>query len=388
MDDVLNITERDRRWSKIRAVMQKRLLDCLIIWGSHGLYRNYSGNLRYLSNSGAEGYMLFPLQDEPTLFGFTIARTPWVADFRGGHPVYSKAISERIRELRLEKARIGLLDLSGYCGEASFPHATYVALSNRFPDAQFEDATDILVEARMVKSPAEISCIEYACEIAEKAIKTILDTAKPGVKDLEVKAKMMDTLFREGSEPGTMILYHSGKQFSHGGEAGAWTPANPRVLELGDIIHTEFDASYCGYKAQFNQPFSLGKPNDNWQRIFDVALESINSGLSVLRPGLSVGDWIAAFVYPIVKAGFVRRTPNFHGLGLSIEEPFGDFPAQPNYYTNTTRILEPGMVFEIEPPVISPNQRIGTTIGCPILITNNGYRFLSKNWKPEVKIIG
>ncbi len=388
MDNVLDIIERDRRWKNVRSEMQKRGFDCLIIYSSHGLYRNYSGNFRYLTNSGAEGYLLFPAEGNPTIFSFTMGWSPWVADFRGGHPVYSKAISERVRDLHLERSRFGLLDLTGYCGEASFPHASYVGLSNNFPNAQLEDATDILVEARMIKSQAEITCIERACEIAEKTIKVIIETAKPGVRDFEVKAKMMDTLFREGSEPGTMILYHSGKQLSHGGEAGAWTPANYRVLDTGDILHTEFDASYFGYKAQFNQPFSLGKPSNDWQRIFDVAIESVNSGLSVVRPGINVGDWIAAFACPIVKAGFVRRTPNFHGLGLTIEEPMGDFPAQPSYITQTTRILKPGMVFEIEPPVIRPDQTLGTTIGCPVLITETGYRLLSKNWKPEVKIIG
>ena len=94
-----------------------------------------------------------------------------------------------------------------------------------------------------------------------------------------------------------------------------------------------------------------------------------------------------AFLPPVQKAGYRQRTPNFHGLGLAIEEPFSAFIGQPEYTPNLTRVIKPGMVLGFEPPVISQDFKRGTTIGSPVLVTENGYRFLSKNWQPEVKII-
>ena len=385
---ILNHKERDRRWNNIRDAMEKQQLDSLIIWGCTGRYRHFNASLRYLCNIHTEGYMVFPLKGDPALFGFMGGfPTPWVAENRGGHPNYSKLISERLRELHLEKGRIGLLELSGYNGEAGFPLTTYVALTKNFPGAKFEDATDIVTEARIIKSPAEIKCLELGCKAGEKAIQAIIDTAKPGVKDCEVRARFMDTLFREGCDINSMILYHAGKELFHGGSSGMIWSATPKIMEEGDQIHTEFDASFMGYIAQFNQPFALGKPSKEWMDIYNVAADAVHSALKVLKPGITVGELNDAFLPPIEKASYRQRTPNFHGLGLAIEEPFSGFPGQPEYQPNLARIIEPGMVLEFEPPVISQDFKRGTTIGCPVLVTDTGYRLLSKNWKPEVKII-
>jgi Xaa-Pro aminopeptidase len=385
---ILSHQERDQRWKNIRQAMDKQGLECLIVWGCFGRFRHFSASLRYLCGSHTEGYMVFPLEGDPTLFTFVGGfPTPWVADNRTAHPNYSKLISERLRELHLEKARVGLVELSGYDGEAGFPYTTYVSLTNKLPKVKFEDATDILVEARMIKSPAEIKCLELGCEAGAKAMQAVVDTAKPGVKDYEVRSKFMDTLFREGCDISSMILYHSGKELFHGAVSGMIWAAGPRIMEKGDIIHTEFDASFMGYLAQFNQPFSLGEPSKEWMDIFKVAIESVSNGLNALKPGITVGELNEALASPIKKAGYVQQTPNFHGLGLAIEEPFSGFPAQPEYQPKSDRRIEPGMVLEFEPPVISQDFKRGTTLGSPVLVTDKGYRLLSKNWKPEVKII-
>lgn len=385
---ILSHVERDRRWQNIRQEMDKQGLDCLIVYGCFGRFRHFNASLRYLCNFHTEGYLIFPLKDAPTLLGFQGGfPTPWVADNRTAHPNYSKLMVERLKELHLDKGKIGLLELSGYNGEQGFPHSTYVTLAKNLPEVKFEDATAIVSEARIIKSPAEIKCLELGCEAGAKAIQAIVDTAKSGIKDYEVRAKFMDTLFREGCDIGSMILYHSGKEIVHGGFGGMIWAAGPRVMEQGDQIHTEFDASYMGYIAQFNQPFSLGKPSQEWMDIYNTAIDSVNSALKVLKPGITVGELNDAFLPPINKAGHRQRTPNFHGIGMAIEEPFSGFPSQPEYRAKRDRLIEPNMVLEFEPPVISPDFKRGTTLGSPILVTDTGYRFLSKNWKPEVKII-
>ena len=163
--------------------------------------------------------------------------------------------------------------------------------------------------------------------------------------------------------------------------------ATPKVMEKGDVIHIEFDANFMGYAAQFNQPFSLGEPSKEWTDIFKLDIESVNSGLKILKPGITVGELNEALAAPILKAGYRQLNPNFHGLGLSFEEPLSGFPGQPAYQAKSDRVLKPNMVLEFEPPVISPDFKRGCTLGCPTLITDTGYRFLAKSWKPEVKII-
>lgn len=385
---IITLEERDRRWKNVRLEMEKRGLDCLIIWGGFGRFRNLCANLTYMSNFNAEGYMTFPLKDEPTLFIFQgDYPTLWVKDNRTGHPRYSKAISQRIKELHLENGKFGMVGVSGYESELGFPYATYTILTQNFPGARFFNATDIIEEAQVVKSPAEIRCLEVGSEIGIKTIRAIINSAKPGAKEFEVRAAMMDTLFREGSEPSTMILFHAGKEVMHGAQGGLVAPPKQVTLKKGFIIHTEFDIRVEGYKAQFNQPFAMGKPNPEWQDIFKVAVESLSGALEVLKPGITIGELNEAFLPPIKKAGYVQKTPNFHGLGLSLGEPLGAFPGQPDYEPKNDRVIVPNMTLEFEPPVISRDFKRGTTIGCPILVTDNGYRLLAKGWKPEVIII-
>ena len=369
--------------------MGERDLDCLVVYGTFGLYSGMViGALNYLTNGDSvtgEGYLVFPLEGEPTFF--TFAGRPhdsWIADNRSAHPTPSKGISEMIKELQLERARIGMLPLSGYIGEYGFPHTAYVSLTKDLPQASFEDATDLIDEARKIKSPAEIKCFELACEIGEKAIQSVVDTAKVGVSDLEVKAKILDTRFRNGGDVHSMIIFSSGKEVTHGGQREFQAPA--RTLERGDLIVTEFDGKYCGYWGQFNQPFSVGEPDKETREMADVATESFNSGLDILKPGITVGDLDDAFQAVINKAGYRSTNPPFHGLGLSLEMPMGTYPMQTMHKPPSTELIEAGMVIEFEPSVVTMDKKKGLTLGSPVLVTETGCRLLSKSWKPELLV--
>lgn len=381
--------EGERRWKKVRSAMEERGLDCLIVWGSFGAFSSLSANLRYLSNVANEGYLVFPLQGEPTLFTFLIKedQESWISDWRCGHPVYSKAIAERLRELHCEGASIGMVESSEYYTEMGFPYATYMSLVNDFPKAKFEKATDILDRIRMIKSAAEIRCFELGCEVGERVIQAIVDTARAGASRNEIRAKIMDTLLRNGCETYNLLIYGVGTEINHAGQGGHAERGGQKVPEHGDMILAEFDAKYQGYQAQFNQPFVVREPSKEWQRIFDVALESFNNGLKTLRAGITVGEFDEAFLSPIREAGYTYMYPHFHGLGLALEEPIGSFPIQPAYKPNTSFRLEAGMVFEFEPHVVTPDGKKGLSLGCPVVVTETGCRLISKNWQPELKII-
>ncbi len=381
--------EGEKRWQNIRRVMAHRKLDCLIIWGSSTSFRNVGASVKYLSNATTEGYLVFPLEGEPTLFTFQAGHEPntWVNDCRSGFPTYGTAISERIKELHLESGHVGAVGISGYFGEVGFPYTTYNNLINNFPKAKFEDATDIVEDARLVKSEVEIRCLEIGCDIADKVLQKIKETAGVGVKDFEVLAVMMDTLFREGSEPASMVLYCSGKEHRHAGDGGYFQAPSQKALESGDIILVEFDSKYLGYVAQYNQPYSVGAPNKEWQDIIAVARESYGNALKVLRPGITVGALDEAFITPIREAGYTFRNPPFHGIGLALEMPMGTYPAQPRHKPDASLKLEAGMVLEFEPHVVTLDGKKGLHIGIPVAVTETGCRQLSKIWKPELIIV-
>jgi Xaa-Pro dipeptidase len=385
----LPLEERDRRWKATRETMRQRGLDCLVVWGSFGFNRFLINNMRYLSNVCAtEGYFVFPIEGAPTLVTFFGRHdTTWVDDCRAGHPRHSQTIAKRLAELHIEKGTIGLSGTSGYFAEMGFSHITYTSLLSLLPDARFVDATDIIETARMIKSEAEIKCFEEGCQAGEKAVQAVVDNARVGVTDREVQATILDSLYRNGCEAGSMLLYVSGKVVSHAGQGQDLPLPGPRKIEKGDMILTEMDARLGGYISQFNQPYSIGEPGPEWRKKEAVALKTLETGLKMLRPGIMIGELDEAMLAVIKNAGYIWRNPMFHGLGLSIEGPIGRFPVQKPFEQFLTIKTQPGQVIELEPHVVSPDGKTGLTIGCPVLVTANGCRVLTKTWKPEIKVI-
>jgi Xaa-Pro dipeptidase len=343
-------------------------------------------NLKYLANVNTDGYLVFPLEGNPTLFSFLEGHEPgsWIDDLRTGHPSYSAAIAERLREMPVPSgAVVGMVGLSGfYGGDVGFPHTAYVALEKQFPSCTFEDATDIIEDARKIKSEEEIRCLELGCGVSDQVVDAIAATAGAGVPESEIVRVISDVLYRGGCEPGSMILYCAGKQHIHAGEGGNWTSPSQRRLEAGDVLLLEWDAKYQGYQAQYNQPFVIGKPSQEWSKIFAVAVASFANGLEFLRPGVSVAELDSAFEQPLREAGYVHRNPHFHGLGLSVEEPVGGFPGQPSFQMRDD-VIRPGMVIECQPHVVQSDRKRGLHLGIPVLVTGTGHRPLSERWSPR-----
>ena len=104
----------------------------------------------------------------------------------------------------------------GSTGERGFPYATYQTLMENLPKARFEDATDIIDEARRIKSAAEIKCLEIGCDAADAGARAVVATARSGVRDYEVMAKLVETLMLNGW-PDTLFLFGSGKDYADSG---------------------------------------------------------------------------------------------------------------------------------------------------------------------------
>ena len=202
-------------------------------------------------------------------------------------------------------------------------------------------------------------------------------------KDYEVRLKIMDSLFLNGCEPQSLILYHSGEEGVHAAQGGWGGPPGEKQLEEGEVILIEFDPKYLGYRAQFNQPFHVGQPQKEWFDLFRVAEESFYNGLKVLKPGITSGELDEAFMSPIKKTGYIVRNPAFHGMALSLEMPMGIFSGQPGYKPDNSFLIKPGMVLEFEPHVVSRDEKKGIHIGSPVLVTQEGCRLLTKGWEPE-----
>ena len=90
------------------------------------------------------------------------------------HPM--EDLARRVAALGGAKARIGVeMDNYYYCAKA------HAVLAEALPDAVLDDATALVNWQRGVKSAEEIAFMRKAARIAERIVRTALDTAEPGL---------------------------------------------------------------------------------------------------------------------------------------------------------------------------------------------------------------
>jgi Xaa-Pro aminopeptidase len=287
---VFSKEEGERRHRKIREGMASRGIDCLIISGHLGMYRSQAADLRYVCNYCTWGdgeHVVFPLKGEPVRFTWSTSKEFWAkkvswipvkisAKTKEGRD-YAGDISAKIKELGLERGTLGIVNTH------NMPVDLYLKLRENLPHAKFESARDILIECRIIRSAEELEFVRKSGECGDRAIEAIVRTARPGVDDYALTAECEAAMIRSGGESGNFMLIDSGpwaeRRISMR-EGGTY-----RKLQQGDIILTELTPNYGGYTVQVLRPISLGKPPDDFMRLYDLHCELYEIVRRELRPG-------------------------------------------------------------------------------------------------------
>jgi Xaa-Pro dipeptidase len=357
-----SLAERDRRWKAVRTSMAARKIDVIVVPNNTAHSTDFQANARYLSHVGGGGdadiAVVFPLEGEVTAIATSAEpRWPcvqdWTTDIREAHRAYGRVAAERLKELKLNNGRIGIAGLGEdtRTPEGTILHGFWLALRTAFPDAEFVDATDILRQIRFVKSAEEIEVLRKSVQIIEKGIEAKIEAALPGVSDWEVWAAAMTAMLRAGSELSVHQHWISGKD-----PIRTLTRPTFRLLERGDLIINELEASWIGYRSQVVQPVFVEVADPLHVELIKPQREIFNIILEKSRPGVSVRELceitIAAGEKAIPKtgpaAGAVARM-TLHGRGAGDDGPI----IAGNIHTaeNLAVTLQENMVFIFKPHV-------------------------------------
>ncbi|MGE5538217.1 MAG: M24 family metallopeptidase [Gemmatimonas sp.] len=291
-----SIAERDRRWREIRKLMRERGIDAIVVPNNTGHSTDFQANARYISHVGGGGdsdvAVVLPLEGEVTAFATSAAaRWPcvqdWTSDVREAKRSYGRAVVERLRELKVDRGRIGI---TGMGADTRTPEGTMLAgfwsaLSKAFPNAEFVDATEILRQVRLVKSDEEVEALRKSAQIIEKGIEAKIAAAKPGVPDWNVWAAAISAMMHHGSEIPVHQNWVSGKN-----PIRTLTRPTFRPLERGDLIIDELEASWIGYRSQIVQPVFVGEADPRHVELFKVQREVFNALVDAFRPGVRIRE--------------------------------------------------------------------------------------------------
>ncbi len=375
-------SERARRWGIVRDLMRRANLDALICLPNQGHWDQFGADARYLTQIGGfqtEVAVVLPLESDVTAIvrgeneieWWGLAQE-WVKDIRPSRRSYGEPVIQRLKEIRAE--RVGVVGIEGLvrAPEGTIPWGIYEKIRGTLAQVRFQNATDLMQEARSVKSAEETAFVEKAAGIIELAIEALVKEARPGVPESYLVGEMLKEMMKQGGEPITMLL------FGAGGPEVPWAQrvVTSRPLKTGDLINTEVEAKYAGYIAQALQPISLGARPKELERIFDTTKVIFEKMLKVLKPGSTFGEVVAFYQDEVRSAGYEPDGALMHGRGLGEDAPMlwgavQDFP-------ESQASLKEGHVFIFKPAARKGEMRDYIRAGDTVVIERSGARRLGK----------
>jgi Xaa-Pro dipeptidase len=370
-------------------------LDALLVWKNE--------NVRYLSGLRAQiiagksavlnGCLLLP--DGPPILlasGGEVQRAnlvmPWIEEIYAVPIMEARGLVEGMVGSTLKplferkgiaKGRIGL-DESGY--------VLVQALQELMSTVTLADGDAAMHQARRIKLPEEIALMEEAAAIAEAVTQSAINAVRPGVRETDVVAEAMHTLFRLGGEQA-----HVDTPFVASGEHMAPPNRIPsdKIIRDGDLVFIDIGGSWSGYYGDMGRTVICGgRPSRRQQEVYTAVHESLMAATATMKAG-NTNDDVARAVRDVAASHGLGE--NFislfigHGVGIGSNEPPYIGEELPGAETVT---LEEGMTFAVEPLIWVPGVRggAGVRLEDTILVTPGGGRALTRTAFDERLLMG
>jgi Xaa-Pro dipeptidase len=376
---------RAERVRRTQELMRRRGVDALLLWKDE--------NVRYLTSLRAimiqfrstTTYGVLLLADgEPTLFasGGEVARArevmPWIEDLVAipilDEPGLVRTVVEG--EILPRLADRGLA--KGLIGVDGMTLSQLRAYQELLPDAGLMDGDTLMQKVRLIKTRDEVALLHEASALADAVTQAAIDAVRPGVRECEVAGEAMRVLFRLGGE-----FAHLASPFVASGERMSPPTrfATDKLIRDGDLVFIDIGACWNGYFGDVGRAVICGEPSAEQVLIYTTVYEALHAGLETMFPGNTNEDVARAIRDQAAKRGLEEHFINLfigHGIGIS--------PNEPPYIGEKTPgaekvILEPGMVFAVEPLIWVPGVRGGGGVRLEetVLVTEEGAMVLSRS---------
>lgn len=241
------------------------------------------------------------------------------------------------------------------------------ALQELYPEMAFARLDDQLNRMRVIKDESEIEKMRKAAQLADYAIEVGCKEIAEGKTEMEILTAIENAIKAKGCHMSfdTMVLSGPKTASPHG------TPGD-RKIQNGDMILFDLGVIYEGYCSDITRTVAFGDVSEAQKEIYNTVRQACDNAVAAVKPGVRAMDLDKIARDTISNAGygdyFTHRLG--HGLGISVHE----FPS----VTGTNEmVLEPGMVFTIEPGIYKADIT-GVRIEDDVVVTADGVEVLTK----------
>jgi Xaa-Pro aminopeptidase len=351
----VNWPRDDAKLERVRALMAEHELDALVV--------RAPDNVLYLTNFwGMKGYdaVVFPVEGEPALICLEPSRedaerTAWTSDLRlfGGYDErdprppslraldLAAALAEQYEAVGIELS-LGTQASDRMVGEpTTFPKAWFDA----FPGAQ--DATPLLNEARMLKTPQEIERMRLANDIAAAAMEHAQGVIRPGMTEAQVASEWLGFVHGEGTGWGGQVELALGFSLVWSGPGiRTFTATANRPIVEGEPTLFEIWVCADGYWCDHTKNLVPGDLSDRYRELESGLMGVYDEAVRSCVPGAGLPELDRSIRAGIEAIGFPGQPshPICHGVGARAHEP-------PYAHQAGGGEIKEGMVLAIEPGI-------------------------------------
>lgn len=373
LQQLFSDAEYDRRAAALRAAMERESLDALIVFANAAAPSAVAYLTNYAPAFGgafcivrADGRLTVAtdavLHGEPMHSMIWMCRVPDVRVALG--PVYGGAADE-IAVLAADA--VGPGRRVGLAGAAALSHTLYTALASRLP--ALAPADHLLAGVRLEKSDEEIAAMRRAGEIADDAMRAVLESLDAGVEETTLAAAAVQRMHALEAREAFATCVVAGEQagLKHG-------MPRRRALRDGESVFVDLGAAYRGYASDLSRCTAVGGARGRVRDLLAVGAELYDAGLRAIRPGGTIDDVSNALLAVVRGTRFESYycAGGFgHGIGMSVIEV-------PGLFAGNTTELRPRMTVAYEPMVVVEGLGTGV-IEDTLLVTETGYDRLTNH---------
>ncbi len=244
------------------------------------------------------------------------------------------------------------------------------------------------------KNPAEIEKMRIAGRLAAEVLQMIAPHVRPGITTGELDRLCHDYIVNVQKAVPAPLNYK-------GFPRSICTSVNHQVchgipgekqLKKDDIVNIDITVIKDGWHGDTSKMFFVGEPSIQAKRLVQVTHECMLRGIAQVRPGAHLGDIGHAIQSHAETHGYsVVHEYCGHGIGREFHED----PQVLHYgEPGTGMMLEPGMIFTVEPminagrrevkllpdnwTVVTRDHSLSAQWEHTVLVTDNGYEILTQ----------